>query len=97
MTTLIEGMAKAMCRASCKADCPCCREDTEGYLPEAEAAFAFLADPQNITPEMVEAGNRAHKEAVNYNASHDCGTRFYRPKDPMKAAISAALTAAGEK
>ena len=59
MSELIEKMARAICKAQWTRETHATEEDFEGewpsYVDEARAVLALLADPANITAQMVEA------------------------------------------
>jgi len=86
MSDLIEGMARAIAAVN---STPAKRGDWQDFVLDAQAAFAFLADPKNITPKMVEAVNNTFTDVlhgVDHGDFHGC----------IKTALTAALTAAKE-
>lgn len=96
MSDLIEGMAKKLAEVNSS---PFGRVRWQDFVLDAQAAFDFLADPQNISPEMVEPMARALCEASGDHP--DNTTQSGEPKWSLwtfeaKGALTAALTAAKE-
>lgn len=95
MSDLIEGMAKAIAAVN---STPAKRGDWQDFVLDAQAAFAFLADPRNITPEMVEAARAKmiQANAVERTFSGVVDRRSGIAPDYVRQIITAALTAAKE-